>query len=98
MLVVENLRIELINRTIETPNCLPYVLYLRFKASHFFYYSITLPNYRCLLTNEGESTQSNKSFTTRWQEINIMRFNKIESGEEKGEETNFQKTFRSEEN
>jgi hypothetical protein len=34
---------------------------------------------------------------TRWQEINIVRFNKIESGEEKGEETNFLKKSRSEE-
>jgi len=98
MSVVGNIEIELINRIVETPNCLPYVLYLRFKASHFFYYSIALPNYRCLLTNEGESTQSNKSFKTRWQEINTMRLNKIESGEQKGEETNFQKTSRSEEN
>jgi hypothetical protein len=51
-----------------------------------------------LLTNEGESTQSNKSFKTRWQEINTMRFNKIESGEEKGEEKSFQKTSKTEEN
>jgi len=85
ILVVENIRIELINQIAKTLNCT-------------FDYSIALPNYRCLLTNEGESTQSNKSFKTRWQEINTMRFNKIESEEEKGEETNFQKTSRSEEN
>jgi len=96
--VVENIRIELINRIAETPNCLPYVSYLRFKASHSFDYSITLPNYRCLLTDKGQSTQSNKSLKTRWQGINTLRFIKIESGEEKGEETNFQKTSRSEEN
>jgi hypothetical protein len=47
---------------------------------------------------KGNPHNQKKSFKTRWQYINTVRFNKIESGEEKGGKTNFKKTSRSEEN